>query len=147
MTIDIRGLEDIEQLSALAALADAEGHGMVSRLMTDWRSGVNRFDHPGEVVLVAVTPAGIVGVCGLNQDPFVSDPRVGRLRRLYVASAWRRNGIASALVGQLLERAGLWFDAIHVRTYDPGAIAFYRSLGFGDVHGDSACTLTRKVAA
>src|SRR3989442_9087214 len=102
MGVDIRRLEDIEELLPLVPLADAEGHGMVSRLVKDWRSRVNRFDRSGEVLLVATDASDIVGVCGLNQDPFDSAARVGRVRRLFVAPAWRRRGIGSALLKAIL---------------------------------------------
>ncbi len=147
MSVDIRPLENIGQLSILATLADAEGHEIVSRLVEDWRRGENRFDRSGEALLIALGPADIVGVCGLNRDPFVAEGQVGRLRRLYVAPAWRRQGIASALVSELLIRAVSWFDVVHVRTYNRSAVAFYRSLGFVEVKGDPTCTHRRDVAA
>lgn len=147
MSFEIRSLEEVEQLSTLASLAEAEGHEMVSHLVRDWRSGENRFDRSGEALLVAVATADVVGVGGLNRDPFVTAGRVGRIRRLYVAPKWRRQDVGSALLTELLHLARPWFDVVHVRTYDPHAVMFYLSLGFIEVMDDPACTLRRNVAA
>ena len=147
LAIEIRPLAELDHLLPLLAIAEAEGWSMVSRLVADWRTGVNRFHSPGEALLVAAIVTDIVGECGLNLDPFAGSAAVGRVRRLYVAPAWRRRGVGSALVGAILSTAEGSFEIVHVRTYDRGAAAFYRSLGFVDVIDDPYCTQRRPVAA
>jgi hypothetical protein len=37
---------------------------------------------PGEALFVARVGERVVGVCGLNVDPYTAEPRVGRVRHL-----------------------------------------------------------------
>ena len=75
------GCPDISQLEELAS---DEGHSFVTRTRIEWESGANCFDLPGESLFVAIAEGLIVGICGMNKDPYLCDPLVGRLRHLYV---------------------------------------------------------------
>lgn len=115
-------------IDALAHEARASGHAFLDRLIADWRSGVNRFDKPGECLLGLFDGGRLVAIGGLNRDPYCPDEaRVGRLRHVYVAQSHRRKGIGRHLVTELLARA-VAFERVRLRT--PGAAAFYESLGF-----------------
>src|SRR5580704_17872728 len=85
-----------DRLAELIAESQQTGFGMVRRLVEEWDTGANQFAQPGEVFLAAMTGPRIVGVCGLNRDPYVESSdmllRVGRVRRLYVLTAFRRRG-------------------------------------------------------
>src|SRR6516162_4861759 len=85
-------------LSALVTEADANGFRALSRLLSEWRSGLNRFDQPGEALFIAADNGRVVGVCRLNRDPYAGDPTVGRVRHLYVAVDHRRKKIGTQLV-------------------------------------------------
>jgi ribosomal protein S18 acetylase RimI-like enzyme len=118
-----------------ALVTDSESHGLcfVRRLVDEWTSGVNRFEQPGEALFVARRLGAVVGVCGLNIDPYVprdNDQRVGRVRHLYVLSTHRRLGIGRRLVSEALTTARGSFDRLHLRTGSPAAAAFYERLGF-----------------
>ena len=140
-------LSDVDRIADLARDAEREGHRMVSTLIADHLSGRNRFDAPGER-LYAVTLGGhMIGVCGLNVDPYVSDARVGRVRRLYVSTAHRRRGVARMLVERIVADATGTFERLRVRTNDPNAHAFYRAIGFSEVDGDPECTHERVLFA
>jgi ribosomal protein S18 acetylase RimI-like enzyme len=93
-------------------------------------SGDNLFDRPGEAFFVAEVDGQLVGVCGLNRNPYDPGSRIGRVRRLYVARAYRRQGIATELVSSVIHVAASHFDELEVRTKTEEASAFYRSLGF-----------------
>jgi ribosomal protein S18 acetylase RimI-like enzyme len=138
--LSVQALDSIGLLDELASDADAIGCRMVSRLIEEWNDGINRFDQPGERVYCAVSAGRIYGMCGLNRDPFAGDPSIARVRRLYVDSTFRRRGIASQLLRQLMDDARVDFRALHLRTFDPIAIAFYEALGFSRVLGNSECT-------
>jgi GNAT superfamily N-acetyltransferase len=127
-------------LSALVTEADATGFRGLSRLVGEWQSGGNRFDQPGEALFIATESGRVVGVCGLNRDPYLDDPTVGRIRHLYVAGGHRRNGIGSRLVRDVLGAARGHFARLRLRTGSPDADAFYRSLGFLPVTGEPACS-------
>jgi len=120
---------DVSDLYALQAESVAEGYRFVVRLCDEWLSGVNRFGALGEGLFVAQGSTGILGVCGLNRDPYVDDPSIGRVRHLYVRPAWRRQGIGRDLVGAIMDAASLHFRVLRVRT-TPAAESFYRALGF-----------------
>jgi GNAT superfamily N-acetyltransferase len=142
----IRPLTDPAVLSELAADAEADGWRMVSRLIAEWADGSNRFDGRAERAYVAIAvDSGPVAVCGLNVDPFASDPTIGRVRRLYVARTQRRRGVASALMEKLTTDAADYFRMLHLRTHSTEASAFYEAIGFTRVVGDSNCTHRRSV--
>jgi len=124
----------------------------MQRLVDDWNLGTNRFDRLGEALFVAQFldrdwQNRIVGVCGLNIDPYLhpccpapwidssvtttaTKQVVGRVRRLYVMQLYRRQGIGRALVERIITEARLSFSRLHVRTDSKIADRFYRSLGF-----------------
>jgi GNAT superfamily N-acetyltransferase len=83
-----------------------------------------------EVVLVAESESGVVGVTALNLEAW---NRRGRVEHLYVAPAARGAGTGRALVEALAARASglgvrcLWAETQNV---NPAAIAFYPRVGF-----------------
>jgi GNAT superfamily N-acetyltransferase len=140
MHINIRHLQSIAELDELAKDAEADGQRMVARLIQEWTDGTNRFDQPGEILCCGWIDGGVVGVCGLNRDPFANDGAVGRVRRLYVTSSFRRRRLGSAILDQVVADARVTFRVLHLRTHDPVAAAFYNSYGFSDVRDDLDCT-------
>lgn len=111
-----------------------EGLNMLRRLEDNWLSGKNRFDRPGEQLLGAYTDGLIVGVCGLNIDPFTQAADTGRLRHLYVDKGWRRDRVGSGLLSEILKDAGLWFDFINTNA-PSSAFTFYERAGFVALSG------------
>ena len=120
---------DVVALADLRSESVAEGYQFIARLCDEWRSGANRFDAPGEGLFVAQHSSGLVGVCGLNRDPYVDDPSIGRVRHLYVNPSHRRQGVGRSLVTTLIEAAAVRFRILRLRT-TPGAESFYQALGF-----------------
>ena len=82
----------------------------------------------------------MVGVCGLNVDPYAAEPRVGRVRHLYVLSEQRRLGVGRRLVSEVIEVARGRFDRLRLRTEAPGAAQLYQALGFRPSVGTDDCT-------
>ena len=122
-------------IESLERAATSEGLRMVQRLVEDFCSGVNRFDRPGEGLWAATDDTELLGVCGLNIDPYAApEERAGRVRRLYVSPTRRRNGVASALLDAVIDEARHRFAALTAFTQSPEAIAFYRAHGFTEVH-------------
>lgn len=107
-----------------------ENHQFLKRLQENWISGENRFDKIGETHVVAVEGAKAVGICGLNIDPYLDDPTIGRVRHLYVHPEFRRLTIGSILVEEVIEEAKEHFKVLRLRTNDEGAAAFYLKHGF-----------------
>ena len=132
---DKRGCPNIRDLEEIAV---AEGHLFVTRTRHEWEAGVNRFDRPGETFVLFGGDSQIVGMCGLNIDPYFDDSTVGRLRHLYIHPSQRRAGVARALVQTCLSAASGTFDRVRLRTSNPAADALYRSLGFRIVQQPTA---------
>jgi GNAT superfamily N-acetyltransferase len=109
-------------------------------LLDDWQSGRNRFAQPGEGLFVAQSGERIIGVCGLNVDPYANDPAVGRVRHLYVLSAFRRQGVGRRLVHEVIAAARGHFRSLRLRTDSPDAARFYSALGFRECPSDPDCT-------
>lgn len=124
VTLPLPGFE------ALAAGAAAEGFEFLDRLLVEWESGSNRFDRPGEALLGVFDDETLIGIGGLNRDPFLDDPAVGRIRRIYIRAAWRNCGIGANLVSALLGRANGSFDQVRLRAVSKDAGRLYERLGF-----------------
>lgn len=120
----------IEPLVSLAAAAEHEGHRFIERLLAEWRDGSNCFALPGELFLGAFGGDRLIGVGGLNRDPYGSDAGVGRLRHLYVLRAHRRHGVGRLLIARLLGETTGRFHTIRLRTEAAAAARFYLACGF-----------------
>jgi hypothetical protein len=94
MTLALVRVRGSPAASLAAILRESQGEGFrsVARLVHAWESGANRFEKPGEFLLALRLGTSSLAVCGLNLDPFARSESIGRLRHLYVAKAWRRQG-------------------------------------------------------
>ena len=136
-----------DHLDLLAEEARSQGYRMLDRLQQEWREGTNRFDREGECVLITVWEDRIVGVCGLNRDPYCVQKDGGRVRRLYVASEVRRRGVGRLLVEAIQQRCPGVFQQLRLRTNSSAASAFYQALGFRPVEDEPDCTHVWNVSA
>ena len=137
--IEIRPIElPIEGFDALVAEARDEHLAFLDRMKAEWHSGKGRFDQPGEILLGAFDGTKLLGVCGLNIDPYLDNPRVGRLRHLFVAKAGRSKGVGSALVRAVLAHAKGHFAIVRLRTDADVRGAFYASFGFRPIEDENA---------
>jgi len=126
-------------------LADAERQGIafVRRLFEEWQSGSNRFERPGEIIFGAWQGEGLVGLGGLNRDPYTAEEGVGRLRHIYVLGSHRHLGVGTLLVRDLLRHAESHFRTVRLRAASPDSAAFYRRLGFAACDDPAATHLIR----
>jgi GNAT superfamily N-acetyltransferase len=139
---------DSVQINAVVNLPDgilelletslSEGHDLVERLVADWEDGTNRFDRTGETLLEARRLGRLAGVGGLNRDPYLNDPGVGRIRHLYVMPAARGVGAGRALVIALVDHARESFERVRLRAGSDDARGFYLRLGFEETIEDHA---------
>src|SRR5712692_9919279 len=94
--VTIERLHDLAALAALIAEGGQSGSRFVGRLATEWDSGANRFDKPGEALFVARVDGRPVGVCGLNVDlTQTKDGWVG----CATSTSWRRIGATGSAGG------------------------------------------------
>lgn len=92
---------DAPGFAALRIESLEQHFNMLRRLAENWQSGKNRFNAPGETLLGAFVNHQLVGVCGINSDPFSPQPRAGRIRHLYISERYRRRGIGQQLLSRL----------------------------------------------
>src|SRR5437870_5417244 len=104
--------------------------------------GAAGFVRAGEALFAARVDGRIVGVCGLNRDPYTAEARVGRVRHLYVLEAHRRHGVGRRLVAAVMAAACSTFDRLRLRTNNPEAASLYEAMGFSCV-GEADCTHAR----
>lgn len=119
----------VEAFQALKEESRLEGYWMLVTLAKGWTSGDNRFLKRGEVLYGAWQGRQLVGVCGLNIDPYLCDRSQGRVRHLFVSAAHRRNGLGRLLVEAVIDRARQHFAVLNTRA-PKEAFPFYESLGF-----------------
>jgi ribosomal protein S18 acetylase RimI-like enzyme len=131
-SVDVRRIVELATPDFAALLAESEraGFGLLRRLWDEWQTGANRFDRPGEALFGASIGAALVGVGGLNVDPYTTAEGVGRVRHLYVREAYRGRGIGEHLVVAIVEAARGRFDSLRLRTSNPEAARLYERLGF-----------------
>ena len=130
--VQIERLTEVPPRLFDALLAESEGAGLrlVRRLADEWASGENRFDRPGEALFAAWMDGRLIGACGLNVDPYTKADGVGRVRHLYVLSAYRRLGVGGQLVGRVIDAARGRFGRLRLSTQNPAAAQLYERLGF-----------------
>jgi GNAT superfamily N-acetyltransferase len=140
--VTVERIVDLAPASLTTLVAESEQSGLrfVRRLIDEWASGINRFDRPAEALFAARVGGQIVGVCGLNVDPYTAEGRVGRVRHLYVKEAYRRHGIGRQLVAEVIGAARDSFDRLRLRTANPEAARLYEALGFAPCAGEADCT-------
>jgi predicted GNAT family acetyltransferase len=110
----------------------------MDRLEREWADGSNRFDHAGECLIGLFEGATLVAIGGLSRDPYAGDPSIGRIRHVYVRPMWRRTGLATQLMRELISRREPAFTRLRLRTHNPAARQLYEGLGFQPVEETDA---------
>ena len=134
-------------MKKLEAESERAGFRFLRRLVTEWDAGGNRFTRPGEALFAAVCGGRVVGVCGLNADPYAADAGVGRVRRLYVLATFRRRGVGRRLVREVIAAAAGNFRSLRLRTETAEAAQFYAAMGFRACTGAADCTHVLELGA
>jgi GNAT superfamily N-acetyltransferase len=129
-----------EELQPLLEESLREGFRFVTRLCREWDTGENRFDRPGEALFFARSKDDLVGTCGLNCDPYTTDPTAGRVRHLYVRSSHRHLGVGRLLTSTVIAHARRSFFSVRLHTDSPAGAAFYQALGFSSAFGSARVT-------
>lgn len=131
---------DLDAIAPLMVSSEREQFNFVRRLVNDWQSEINRFARPSEQLFVAKVASQVIGIGGLNVDPYQRNVRIGRIRHLYVLPEQRRRGVAGNLVQHILEFARGRFDQITLRTDTDVGSKFYESLGFEPTHDSESAS-------
>jgi GNAT superfamily N-acetyltransferase len=126
----VRITDDLpDDFEALRAEADGEGHRHLTRLAAEWAEAPEGFT----AVLAAFAGGELAGVAALTPEP--SGGPALRMRRLYVARAFRRQGVGRTIANALLQEALAQTDLVTVHAGNPDAAAFWVAQGFRPVAG------------
>lgn len=126
MEITVVRLTHLDDVASLADAARSEGFNFLDRLLLEWENGTNRFDSEDEALFGAYVGGDLVGTAGITRQR----PRLGRVRRVYVSPAFRREGIARMLMAQVLRFAEGKYDELVLFTDTDTASRMYEGLGF-----------------
>lgn len=140
-TVEIEAVQelDLEAIGPMVQTSGQEGYRHIARLANEYRSGINQFRKRGEALFVAKVNGNLAGICGLNQQTG-AERRTGRVRRMYVLPAYRRQGVGKRLVESVIDYARGHYDDLILYTDSKRAADFYTALGFAPTTGMKHCT-------
>jgi len=122
----IERLTDVEAVRELAPVACSEGFAFLDRLISEWTEGTNRFAGPDEILFGAFIGDQLIGTAGVTRQR----EGLGRVRRVYVHPAFRRQGVANALLAEVLSFAQDRYIELVLFAETPEAFRLYERLGF-----------------
>jgi ribosomal protein S18 acetylase RimI-like enzyme len=129
---------ELHELDGLVVRSLEEGFKFVQRLRDEYVSGINRFDQPGEALLLARDENEVIAVIGLNLDP-QGQPGVMRVRRFYVLPELRGHGLGRKMLLEVIELArAAHAKVLELRTSNPQAARFYERNGFQTLNSSHA---------
>lgn len=120
---------------AIVEEAAAEGAPFMLRLRDEWLSGAVRFDREGEILFGGFVGQNVIAAGGISHDPYAPEPRLGRVRHIYVLKRYRKQGVGRMLVERILEHARQHFTTLRLNTQNPKAAKLYEALGFEPSQG------------
>ncbi|WP_419893502.1 GNAT family N-acetyltransferase [Oceanobacillus kimchii] len=134
----IERVTSLEQYKLDLLIEDSlsEGYKFIKRLVDEYTLGSNKFDNNGEALYVARINDEVIGIGGLNIDPYLNLSDVGRVRHLYVLRKNRGIGVGKKLLNTIIDEARGSFRTIRLSSTDnPAAINLYVECGFSKVEG------------
>ncbi|MBO0992881.1 GNAT family N-acetyltransferase [Bacillus sp. SD088] len=134
--MEIAKVTSLEQYDLDTLIDDSlsEGYKFINRLVDEYKAGSNRFDKKGEALYIAILGGEVVGIGGLNIDPYLSLPDVGRVRHLYVLQKCRGNRVGKKLINKIIDEARKHFRTLRLSATDnPVANNLYITCGFSEV--------------
>ncbi|MBD3922960.1 GNAT family N-acetyltransferase [Paenibacillus sp. PR3] len=117
-------------LDILLAESKSQGYRFIQKLIDEYESGDNQFNKQGESLYVAIIDGTVVGVGGLNIDPYLGRVDIGRVRHLYVRQDYRCHKVGTNLLEAIIEGAKKHFYIITLYTDNPAADQLYTKNGF-----------------
>ncbi len=137
--MQIKLLTDLpDDFLILESESKIEGFRFLEKMKTEWASGKNRFNKTGEALYGIFENDKLVGIGGINIDPYLNEQSIGRVRHLYILKDYRKYGLGSRLVKIILDNGSKSFLKVRLKTDTLVASKFYEKLGFEVVEGESA---------
>lgn len=82
-----------------------EGFNFLVKLISDYENTINTFNKIGECLCGIFQEEKLIGIGGLNEDPYTENSKIGRVRRFYIAKEYRRKGVGRLLLLRILSDA------------------------------------------
>lgn len=129
-------IEEIETLdkSAIQELlmeSESQGYHYLTKMVSQWESGENRFARGNEKLICFKENEKVIGIGGINEEPYLRRKGYGRLRDVFVLTKYRRNHIGRQIVEHLIEFGKRHYKAITLRIPEnKEAGPFYEAIGF-----------------
>lgn len=107
-----------------------EGFNFLIKLKSEYKNKTNTFNKTGECLYGIFQEEKLIGIGGLNEDPYSENNKIGRLRRFYISKDYRRIGLGNLLLKQLLSHAEKYFKVVVLHTDTKQGDTFYIANGF-----------------
>jgi GNAT superfamily N-acetyltransferase len=118
-----------------------EGFFFLTKLVAEYKNDQNVFIKTGERLWgVYSEQSRLIGVAGLNQDPYSQYANVGRVRRFYISAQFRRKGIGKQLLKEVINYSESYYDSLVLYTDTDEAKLFYEQNGFKCVYNQYKIT-------
>ncbi|PGB02353.1 GNAT family N-acetyltransferase [Bacillus toyonensis] len=130
--IHIQQIENLMkyEISHLVQDSKEEGFNFLIKLINEYENKINVFKKTGECLYGIFQGNTLIGIGGLNQDPFTGDNKIGRLRRFYIAKNYRGKGLGRLLLDRIISDAKKYFTIVVLNTDTEQGDKFYTSGGF-----------------
>lgn len=130
--IHIQQIEDlmIYESDYLVKESKDEGFYFLIKLISEYENKINTFNKTGECLYGIFQGEKLIGIGGLNVDPYTENNKIGRLRRFYIAKDYRRIGLGKLLLNKLLSHAEKYFKVVVLHTDTKQGDVFYTANGF-----------------
>ncbi|MEI6352757.1 MAG: GNAT family N-acetyltransferase [Candidatus Nomurabacteria bacterium] len=126
---------NILEIQEIANETSQDNYNFVQRTIDEWKNNTNKFSKIGEKLWGIIIDNKIIGIGGLNKDPFIEDEKVGKVRHIYISKQYRGFGLSKILLNLIIEKAKENFTTLRLSTNNPIASSVYESLGFKKVEG------------
>ncbi|MEB9455005.1 GNAT family N-acetyltransferase [Bacillus anthracis] len=128
----IQQIEDllIYEHDYLVQESKEEGFKFLIKLISEYENKINTFNKNGECLFGIFQGEKLIGIRGLNADPYTENNKIGRLRRFYIAKDYRRIGLGKLLLNKLLSHAEKYFKVVVLHTDTKQGDVFYTANGF-----------------
>ena len=122
---------DENEIGEILTESESFGYHYLTKMIDQWKTGQNRFSKSKEQLILYKDGERVVGIGGINEEPYIKESSYGRLRDVYVLKEYRRKRVASQIVEHLIEFGRKHYKAITLRVPDNAeASPFYESMGF-----------------
>lgn len=140
--IHIQQIEDLMKYEHdyLVQESKEEGFNFLIKLISEYENKINIFNKTGECLYGIFQGEKLIGIGGLNEDPYTENNKIGRLRRFYISKNYRRKGLGNLLLNRLLLHAEKYFKVVVLHTDSKQGDVFYNANGFvkGEVYKGSS---------